>query len=63
MKLSDYLEKERISQSEFAELIGSTPTTISRLAHGTQNPSWTTMLKITQATKGKVKPNDFFEKE
>jgi transcriptional regulator with XRE-family HTH domain len=63
MKLADYLEKEGISQLEFADLIGSTSATVSRIVHGGQNPSLALMIKIKEVTKGKVKPNDFIEKE
>ena len=63
MKLIEYIESKRISQTDFAEQIGCSTSNLNKILHGEHKPSWAIMLKITQATKCKVKPNDFFEKE
>lgn len=60
MKLIDYLERERLSQTELAEKIGCSLSYLNQILHNIKKPSWATMLKITKATNGKVKPNDFF---
>lgn len=61
MKLAAYLEKQGLSQAEFARIIGVEQPTVSRIVAGTRTPSTKLMLVIADRTKGKVKPNDFLE--
>jgi len=61
MKLKTYLEKERMTASEFAERIGVFPSTITRAVKGEAMPSPKLMKQIMDATAGEVSPNDWFE--
>ena len=42
-------EKEGLSQADLAELAGLTKRTIQNLEHRGQNPSWTTLNKLSKA--------------
>lgn len=60
MKLKYYLEENNISYAAFAEMIGaSSPMTAYRYAKGLRMPKEEIIAKITQATKGAVKKDDF----
>jgi len=61
MKLSNYLVKNDLTLKAFAEQIGRTEATVSRLARGKHRPDWKTIEAIEKATNGKVRANDFFE--
>lgn len=61
MNLKSYLEKERLTASEFAERVGVFPSTITRAAKGEAMPSPKLMKQIMDATSGAVSPNDWFE--
>lgn len=54
MDLKTYLEAEKVRQAEFAELVETTPATISRLAAGTMKPALELAHRIERATNGKV---------
>jgi transcriptional regulator with XRE-family HTH domain len=61
MKLADYLATQDISYAEFARKIGVTgKDTVRRYAEQGRIPSETMMLRIVEATDGKVTANDFF---
>lgn len=52
--LSQYLKTEKIRQTEFAEMIGTTQGTVSRLCSGTQNPTLDLAQRVEKATGGQV---------
>lgn len=54
-ELAIYLRATRIKQRAFAEQVGTSPATISRLAKGTMKPSLELAHLIERTTKGKVK--------
>jgi len=60
MKLSEYRAREGLTQTEFAEQIGVTQGTLSRMERGLK-PCFDTMQRIWNVT-GKVDPNSFFER-
>lgn len=63
MKLSAYLEKHNLSDDKFAELIGKSRPTVSRLRRQEktgQLPSRETIEAIARATNGEVTANDFW---
>lgn len=60
MKLKDFLKEEKITQEQFAEVIGVSQATVSRWCEGLQIPTPKQMNKILLATKGKVTANDFY---
>jgi predicted XRE-type DNA-binding protein len=53
-QLSQYLNKNKITQVEFASLINTTQATVSRLAVGKAEPSPRLALKIQEVTDGAV---------
>lgn len=59
MKLSAYLVQEDLTLQEFADQIGRSAATVSRISRGLNDPDWETMRAIEAATKGQVTPNDF----
>lgn len=59
MKLETYLSERSISDATFAQAIGVDRSSISRMRRG-QIPSKDVMVKIADATGGKVTANDFF---
>lgn len=58
MKLNDYLEANQMSQSAFAENIGTTTATVCRIASGGTIPRKGLLERIHEATSGVVTPND-----
>lgn len=58
MKLSEFLSRQGMSQTEFGDAIGVTGETVCRYLNGTRFPSAAIMIKIKQATDGRVTPND-----
>jgi transcriptional regulator with XRE-family HTH domain len=60
MFLSDYLEKNGISQRSFALSCGLSPAAISRIINRQRFPSPETMVIILEATQGQVDASDFF---
>lgn len=61
MRLSEYLKKNVLTQSAFAEKIGRSIASVSRLANGRQKPDLDTLLAIERETDGKVRACDFAE--
>ncbi len=57
--LSKYLSDHGMTQMEFAALISVTQPTVSKILGG-KTPSAEIIRRIAVATKGRVKPNDFF---
>lgn len=63
MKLSDYLKKEKMSASEFAELVGVDKSTISRILRGKRYPRRATVEAIRKATDNRVTVADLYYTE
>lgn len=63
MKLKQYLETTKTSQAALAEALNLSQAAISRYVRGDRFPDRETILKIERATKGKVKPRDWFSDE
>ncbi len=61
MKLAAYLRDQTISQRAFAEAVGITPETVSRLVNGRLRPGRKMMERIATATGNAVRPNDWFD--
>tara|TARA_Y100000310_G_scaffold339667_1_gene433016 strand:- start:1300 stop:1533 length:234 start_codon:yes stop_codon:yes gene_type:complete len=59
MDLRDYLAKEGLTASQFAERIGRATSTVTRLVRRETRPDWETMRVIREVTDGQVVPNDF----
>lgn len=62
MTLSDYLSTNKLTLRQFAEAVGRSEATISRIARGRHRPDWETLEAINTATGGLVTPNDFLPK-
>lgn len=54
MTLDAYLTKHSISGADFAQLVGISEASLSRIRAGSQNISRDLMRKIVEASKGKV---------
>lgn len=61
MKLAAYLREQGLTLEQFAQKIGRTAASVSRLQNGKQRPDWDTMEAIRRETGGLVTPNDFIE--
>jgi transcriptional regulator with XRE-family HTH domain len=60
MKLPDYLKRENITPSGFAESMGMPSSTITRILRGERRPSFEVVRRISKATNGEVAlPEDF----
>lgn len=60
MKLDDYLRRGRVSEREFARRIEVSQQAVNRYRNGGRLPERAVMERITEATGGAVRPNDFF---
>lgn len=60
MTLKDWLEREKLSNVEFARMIDRTPEAVRRYANGERIPDKETMPLIVDRTRGFVTANDFF---
>lgn len=61
--LSEYLEAEGLNYSQFAEMIGTNPSSVLRYATGSRIPEHDIMLQIFKITRGRVQPNSFHLRE
>lgn len=59
MNLSAYLDRNKISDSDFADKIGVTRQAVHRYKTGERFPERPVLAKIFTATKGAVTANDF----
>jgi transcriptional regulator with XRE-family HTH domain len=59
MTLSEYLARENVKRSHFAQSIGVEASTVTRWISGDRTPSLALMERISRATDGKVTPSDF----
>lgn len=62
-KLKTYLKDRRIPYREFGDSVGLSAASISDIINGHQMPSLIAAWNIQQATKGKVKMQDFIDNE
>lgn len=61
MTLREYLDREGLTYTAFARLIGSQHArTVQRYSENHQVPNPTMMRRIAEATSNDVTPNDFF---
>ncbi len=60
MKLADYLSRENLKPSNFADTIGVPASTITRILKGERSPGLDVMRKIADATAGDVSALDDF---
>lgn len=58
-KLEAYLEANKLTDAEFAALIGKDRSSVTRLRTLKTKPTWDTAQRIAAATNGAVTPNDF----
>jgi DNA-binding XRE family transcriptional regulator len=59
MQLAEYMDLKGLRDRDFAPLISVTRETVSRIRRGRVRPSWETIQKIKNATRGAVTANDF----
>ena len=59
MQLFEYLIQKDVSQTRFAEKIGVSQPTLSRYLVGQTIPSVITAVRIKDATRGEVTPEDW----
>lgn len=60
MKISDWIEKKKLSRSEAAKKFGISEGQLSRLITGSRTPSSAQAVKIASVTDNKVTLADFF---
>ncbi len=60
MTLSEYLDKTKMTQTQFARRIGKAQTTVSGYCTGALIPPRATALKIVEVTKGAVTLTDLW---
>ena len=63
MELKKYLEKEGLSQTEFAKKLGVTSARISQIVNRKRNPSVFLMVAIEEITNGNVTMRELFTPE
>lgn len=59
--LAAYLEAARISQIEFAEMLGTSSANVSRWSNGVVPPNTKHIIRINQITEGRVPPGVWFK--
>ncbi len=60
MNLKDYLDRESVTHTAFAERISVTQQAVSRYCLGQRIPGLKVMTRIVEATDRTVMANDFF---
>ena len=61
MTLYEYMQRQKITQNEMADIVGVSQATISRWLASELYPDWLNLVKIHEATSGLVTANDFFD--
>jgi len=61
MFLKDYIKEQRLSMRRFAKKSGLSVSAVSRILSNQRFPTPETMRRVSLATDGKVKANDFYE--
>lgn len=59
MKLKEWLEKNNVSQQEFAEHLGKSKSAICRYLNGSRTPNVETIVAISTITEEQVTVNDW----
>jgi transcriptional regulator with XRE-family HTH domain len=59
MTLTEYLDQNNMTESEFGALIDRSQSAVNKLKNSKRRPDWETLDRIYKATKGEVTPNDF----
>lgn len=62
MKLSYYLTKHNITSGTFASRIGMSVSSVEKYRRGAKTPRPNVVMRIKKATKGRVKPEDWYAK-
>jgi DNA-binding XRE family transcriptional regulator len=60
MRLDDYLNRKKLTNDDFAALVGVSRQAVYYWRIGHVVPAPKQMQKIMELTEGKVRPNDFF---
>lgn len=60
MTLSEWLTKNQIADTAFADRIGVSRQALHRYKNG-RRPEWSVLERIVRETEGAVTPNDFIE--
>ena len=63
MRLVDYLKANNLNRSQFAKMLGISPTHMSDICNKKRNPSLTLTRRIIKITNGKVSIGDLFNPE
>lgn len=63
MELKAYLEKHRLSDDAFGQIVNCSQSQVSRIKRGVSLPSLPLLLRIQAATKGSVTSKDFIKKQ
>jgi transcriptional regulator with XRE-family HTH domain len=61
--LTKFRRKHRLSVRDLAREVGVSAATVSRIETGKQNPSMALLVKLVEASKGKLKADDFLPKQ
>ena len=63
--LSQYIAKSKVkrTQEEWAEVFGISRSYLSEILSGAVSPGWKTIIKINDATGGKVPPGAWLKSE
>jgi len=62
MKLRDYLKENGLTQAKFAKKAKVSQGVVSAIIRGRYNPTFDLLTRISKATKGAFKPEDFERK-
>ncbi|WP_338069633.1 helix-turn-helix domain-containing protein [Rhodovarius crocodyli] len=60
MRLSQWLSDRKMTDAQFAELVGKDQTTINRTRRGVTMPNPGFVARIVEATAGEVQPADLY---
>lgn len=63
MRLDDYLSAHKLTEQQFADLLGISQQAVHRYRRGKRIPDSKIMRRIVQATNGAVSANDFFDEQ
>jgi transcriptional regulator with XRE-family HTH domain len=63
MTLKDYLKLHGLTDGDFARIVKRQRTTVMRWRKGERRPDWESLEAISEATGGKVSPNNFFPEQ
>lgn len=63
MNLASYLTNSKTTYEAFARKLGVSPFAVGKWVRGERMPRPAIMARISEATGGEVRPNDFFASE